>query len=333
MLKTILKNSFSTILFILLLEAGKHAIKNYGDSIHNEKQEEIRKNPKKWVGGKPSVYTENTDRAATPNNEGEGEINPSEITPVPIVSRRSGFLTENNNREETETTPPIPSFQETKVSPNAKHKEELNNIDLESSIYNQVSPSVVKIIKVGKKGDVTKAGTGFLANTRPQMIITNRHVTENAKALLIISEQGFRIATNWQENTDVDCAIIEPTDNIPGNPLPLYKDNVPSGSKVFFIGHPLGEKKTITEGHIDGIFRDEMIFSGPLYHGESGSPIVNTRGEVIGVAYGMLMLHKEKNVGVPLTCLRTRKNWVEREGNITKGEIKYLEMFQNLNLD
>jgi len=152
-----------------------------------------------------------------------------------------------------------------------------------SGIIEQEIKGVVTI-----KTDVSQ-GTGFII-TSDGYVMTNYHVIEGAKAAGIFTydNQQYGVSLVGSEET-MDIALLK----IQGNFHELNfgnSDDVKIGEKVIAIGNPLGLSFTATEGIISakdrtGINKLPYYFQTDvsLNPGNSGGPLINTKGEVIGI--------------------------------------------------
>jgi S1-C subfamily serine protease len=174
-------------------------------------------------------------------------------------------------------------------------------------LYEFVIKSVVQVTKTTPPADPlgpnkenqTSLGTGFIYNNSGY-IITNNHVVENAPVVDITFINGDRYTANIT-GTDPfsDLAVIKINENVTENfPNPLVIGNSSKlrvGDPVVAIGHPFGLESSITTGIVSQIGRllsvDEKGFSIPnaiqtdalINPGNSGGPLLNMKGEVIGV--------------------------------------------------
>ncbi len=138
----------------------------------------------------------------------------------------------------------------------------------------------------------TAVGSGFIVDP-DGLVVTNHHVIESADEIEVVFDDGRRVpATLKGTDEKTDLALLEiKTDQ----PLPYVvfgdSDAAEVGDWVIAIGNPFGLGGTTTSGIISARGRD--IRSGPLddfiqidasiNRGNSGGPLFNTKGEVIGV--------------------------------------------------
>ena len=156
-----------------------------------------------------------------------------------------------------------------------------------SNIFGQTSSSAV-------------AGTGFII-TSDGYIMTNYHVIEPAckynYKITVLFKDGTSYdasVTGFEEDSDVAVLKIDANDLSPvsiGN-----SDNIAVGDSVFAIGHPLGELDfSMTSGRVSALDRsitadrnsapiNMFQFDAAINSGNSGGPVFNESGEVIGIA-------------------------------------------------
>ena len=165
----------------------------------------------------------------------------------------------------------------------------------EADIYRDVSPSVVSIEVEISRFD-TAGGAGFVFDHEGH-IVTNAHVVEDARALTVIFYDGYEAQAKLVGvDTRVDLAVIKvDTARHRLNPVTFGdSDALVVGESVVAIGSPHGLDATLTRGIISGLnrrleFDDGTVMEGAiqtdamLASGNSGGPLLNQAGEVIGV--------------------------------------------------
>lgn len=134
-------------------------------------------------------------------------------------------------------------------------------------------------------------GSGFFIN-RDGYIVTNRHVLSKAGRAEIKTANGtvFRVLQIIQEDSEADL-VIASTDATTQESKPVsLNSRLPEvGEKIIVIGNPMGLEQTVSDGIVSAVRRsqyavDFIQVTAPVSAGNSGGPLLNMRGEVIGVA-------------------------------------------------
>jgi putative serine protease PepD len=165
-----------------------------------------------------------------------------------------------------------------------------------TQIYKQDSPGVVSIEAVTPTGE--DKGTGIVLNDQG-LILTNAHVVQGASSLQVSvhgSSSATTAATLVGEEANSDLALIRV--NPQGLGLQALKlasaKSVEVGDSVYAIGNPYGLEETLTKGIVSALGRTISAPDGAkitaaiqtdaaLNPGNSGGPLLNDEGEVIGV--------------------------------------------------
>lgn len=178
-----------------------------------------------------------------------------------------------------------------------------------ADVANKVSPSVVSILTeiktrsiFGQSYTSQAAGTGIIASA-DGYIVTNKHVIEDASSISVVladgtSYEGVRLVGQDPLN---DVAFLK-IDNVSDLKAATFGDSktIIVGQQVIAIGNALGEfKNTVTAGIISGSGRsvtasdsngqnvetltDMIQTDAAINAGNSGGPLVNAAGEVIGI--------------------------------------------------
>ncbi len=133
-------------------------------------------------------------------------------------------------------------------------------------------------------------GTGFIIDSEGY-IVTNYHVIEGAKTATIYTYDSTPHTVSLiGSDAELDLSLLK----IEGTYEKLRldnSDNVQRGDKVIVIGNPLGLEFSVVQGIISAVHREGLNgleayiqTDAPLNPGNSGGPLINTNGKVIGIA-------------------------------------------------
>ncbi len=219
-----------------------------------------------------------------------------------------GYLGSNSRQQANSNTPVITK---------ANQQQALNESELISALAKNVSPSVVSIDVTGtvtqqtffgtRSGESRSAGTGIIIS-EDGYIVTNRHVVDTtATSVSVTMSDGTKyddvqIIGRTSSGDSLDIAFLKIKDT-KGKKLQAAKladsSKVQVGDKVVAIGNALGQfQNTVTSGIISGFGRSVEAGDGyssseslqnllqtdtAINEGNSGGPLVNIAGEVIGI--------------------------------------------------
>lgn len=174
-------------------------------------------------------------------------------------------------------------------------------------LYRRIGPSIVSVLNYDASGNLRGIGTGFFIEPFGS-VLTNHHVLQGAASAMIRTRSGKTYPVNGilVEDPDGDLILLSSgvhPDEVKTLPVTPALPDV--GEKVFVIGSPRGFEQTLSDGLVSAIrkhaVRDLLIqITAPISPGSSGSPVVNMRGEVIGVASsGVLYGAQNLNFCIP----------------------------------
>jgi len=200
----------------------------------------------------------------------------------------------------------------------------IRTLQLEQDIDIQHLQEAVVQIQVVAPGSLVMAeqrsGTGFNINAEG-LIVTNHHVIQDALNMIITFPDGsIHKAVKWFSNPELDLAVITlQADNLPVLPLNAERQPEP-GDKIRVVGNPLGLNNIIAEGEVEQylFIGDNAVrvftISAPIYPGNSGSPVFDRNGQVVGVVFANMQIQdegQERTVGLAISVseLLHRESW------------------------
>ncbi len=132
-------------------------------------------------------------------------------------------------------------------------------------------------------------GTGFYLNDYG-LIVTNEHVVRNNKEV-VVEGKGIKRLIRKVRYVDpkFDLAFIQAPESLATEPIHLHTENdYNQGDPVLAIGHPFGLKYTATQGIISNTLHQQndlfyIQHDAALNPGNSGGPLLNEKGEILGV--------------------------------------------------
>ena len=194
--------------------------------------------------------------------------------------------------------PIVPSVETKNVSNETATANDIYNVGCRQTVG--ISLEVTSANIFGQTSASAVAGTGFII-TSDGYIMTNYHVIEpayeNNYKITVLFKDGTSYEASvagFEEDSDVAVLKIDANDLSPvsiGN-----SDNIAVGDSVFAIGHPLGELDfSMTSGRVSALDRsitadrnsapiNMFQFDAAINSGNSGGPVFNESGEVIGIA-------------------------------------------------
>lgn len=163
----------------------------------------------------------------------------------------------------------------------------------------------------------TSTGTGFFDSTG--QLYTAYHVIKGADKVTVVFSDGFKVESLWvtAAHPETDIAVLVTgaykgrEKRQLGPPLGDWA-SCKVGEKLTVIGSPLGLSGTLTEGLLSGKRTDSdasyLQLSASISPGSSGSPVLNSKGQVVGMAVGELKGGQNLNFAVSVKDLK--EAWV-----------------------
>jgi len=172
-------------------------------------------------------------------------------------------------------------------------------------IVKKIAPSTVIILTYDKDGEIIGQGSGFFISSDGN-IITNRHVLADANRAEVKTADGkvYPITRIVAENKDADIVRASVGVTPPVSTLSLSSSIPEVGGRIAVIGNPLGLEQTVSDGIVSAVreipeFGKIYQITAPISPGSSGSPVVNMKGEVIGVATFQFVEGQNLNFAIP----------------------------------
>lgn len=170
-------------------------------------------------------------------------------------------------------------------------KGQINDIATQTKKHDQEINSVKNKINSEKPPiEYTTSGTGFIIDTKG-FIVTNYHVIQSAKNIAVQNKRGDYTAKVVYKDVQKDIAILKIDDEnfkpYSSIPYAISKASGRLAEPVFTLGYPRNEI-VYGQGYLSaktGFMGDTLSFQMDIVanHGNSGSPILNNEGEVIGI--------------------------------------------------
>jgi serine protease Do len=230
---------------------------------------------------------------------------------------------------------------------------------LVDTLIKQVAPSVVQILVTGygtleespgrtggSLGQQRAVGSGFVIDPEGY-IVTNAHVVAGAQRIEVVlpppdSDGSLESALSGKvtivparivgQTREIDLAVLKVDGpKLPALPLATYR-NLRQGETVFAFGSPQGLRNTVTHGLISAVARQTdsdspLIYiqtDAPVNPGNSGGPLVNVDGEVVGMNTFILSQsggNEGLGFAIPCATVRTVYHQLKQYGHLRREEI------------
>ena len=174
-----------------------------------------------------------------------------------------------------------------------------------TELVKSIQPAVATVVAYDVNNKVANIGTGFFVNKYGHLI-TNHHVLTGKFGAEIRTADGgiYRIRTIVAENQETD--LIKVSVDIPPEKIRWLQvsDEVPPvAQRVVVVGSPMGLEQSVSDGIVSSVREIPGLgtffqMSAPISPGSSGSPVVNMKGRVVGVASFQFLQGQNLNFAV-----------------------------------
>lgn len=249
--------------------------------------------------------------AQAPATAGQATVPPTPrqaVASQTVASQTAASLTPTTQTDSAAgvvaSVPGVPGVTSAPVAAAAPNSQASNPYDTVIQVYRDSRPSVVTVISstvqpgFRSEPQPTGTGSGFMIDARGY-ILTNNHVVDQANKLEITLANGTTLPAELvARDARFDLAVIKAS--IPADQLRVMtlgdSDLVQVGEQAIAIGNPYGLEGTVTSGIVssrrpavaepgggDGVLINAIQTDTSINPGNSGGPLLNARGEVIGV--------------------------------------------------
>ncbi len=171
-------------------------------------------------------------------------------------------------------------------------------------------------------------GSGFIIS-QDGYVLTNNHVVEGADQIKVKLSDGKEYASKvvgLDPKTDLAVIKIDGVSDL--HPLSLgNSETLKVGNWVMAVGSPFGLEETVTAGIVSA--KGRMIGSGPydnfiqtdasINPGNSGGPLVNMKGEVVGINTAIIANGQGIGFAIPINMAKEIIPQLEKSGHVTRG--------------
>jgi len=174
-------------------------------------------------------------------------------------------------------------------------------------LFKEVRRSVVLVMSFDVNDQPLAIGSGFFVQ-QGSTIVTNYHVIEGANSVRVKQASGKVVPVTNVRGIDIDHDLVLLGTSSSGRPLRLATREPEIGEDIIAIGNPKGLEGTLSAGIISGIRRE----GGSIYYqvtasispGSSGGPIIDEKGQVIGVSTFYVRGGQNLNFAMPAAYIQ-----------------------------
>jgi serine protease Do len=213
-----------------------------------------------------------------------------------------------------------------------------------ASLAKAADPGVVTILSrvektfsSGRRRVVSEGlGTGFVYD-ETGLVLTNNHVVQDATSVMVQFAGGHSLSAEIKgRDRETDVAVLKVDDKRKLHALPLGdSDVIEVGDWVVAIGNPFGLSHTVSAGILSGKGRTKDDVKGldpggyfnflqtdaAINQGNSGGPLMNLRGEVVGINTAIRANANNIGFAIPINMVKQLLPILVRDGKITRSAL------------
>ena len=196
-----------------------------------------------------------------------------------------------------------------------------------------LSPYVAKgAVRQGlpNKGRPASAGAGVIYNAERGLVVTNSHVVRNVNKIKVTFKDGRElIGEVLGADEDTDLAVVQIDSKQPLAEVEFGDSSkVRVGQLVVAVGNPYGLNDTTTFGIISGLKRENINLSryedfiqtdASINPGNSGGPLLNIKGEVIGINTAIINYAQSIGFSIPSNMVKHIVEQLAEHGEVHRG--------------
>lgn len=180
-------------------------------------------------------------------------------------------------------------------------------------LVKRVKPAIVAIVTYDAGGVALTTGSGFFL--RPGQVVTNLHVIRGARRCEVKTLDGkgriYQVSGLLDVDEEGDLALLSveaPHSRARASQLATLLPE--EGEKIFVIGNPLKLEGSVSDGIVSAVRELPNIgkiiqITAPISHGNSGSPVFNLKGQVVGVV--TIKVTNGQNINLAIGAARVRQ--------------------------
>lgn len=158
-----------------------------------------------------------------------------------------------------------------------------------AEISEKLLRNTVTVVVEDNQGNEFQGSGVFIESN---LIATNFHVVENSISIMVklSDEEDFKLVKVHKLDPIHDIAILKLSNKIKHEFLKFESKKVKVGTEILVAGTPIGFEGTLSDGIVSSIRKEEpydfdlIQITAPISHGSSGGPVINKKGNLIGIS-------------------------------------------------